>query len=102
MKYGDRPPSNCFYALLLPKKDEFGAEAFTIENCYLPEKYQEALKQAMAEKEGHFEGLSIDRIANDLKNKAKTILAEQAKSFDETEFDGFKPLFGLIEEIRKL
>lgn len=102
VKYGDRPPSNCFYALLLPKKDEFGAEAFTIENCYLPEKYQEALKQAMAEKEGHFEGLSIDRIANDLKNKAKTILAEQAKSFDETEFDGFKPLFGLIEEIRKL
>lgn len=102
IKHNDVKSSNCFYALLLPKKDEFGAEAFTIENCYLPEKYQEALKQAMAEKEGHFEGLSIDRIANDLKNKAKTILAEQAKSFDETEFDGFKPLFDLIEEIRKL
>lgn len=102
IKHNDVKSSNCFYALLLPKKEEFGAEAFTIENCYLPEKYQEALKQAMAEKEGHFEGLSIDRIANDLKNKAKTILAEQAKSFDAHDFDGFKPLFDLIEEIRKL
>lgn len=102
VKHNDVKAPDCFYAFMLPKKSEFGKEPFTIENCFLPEKYQEALKQAITEKEGHFEGLSIDRIANDLKNKAKTILAEQAKSFDETEFDGFKPLFDLIEEIRKL
>ncbi len=102
VKHNDVKSPDCFYAFMLPKKTEFGKEPFTIENCFLPEKYQVALKQAMTEKEGHFEGLSIDRIATDLKNKAKTILAEQAKSFDETEFDGFKPLFDLIEEIRKL
>lgn len=102
VKYKNGKTSNCFYAFLLPKKGEFADGAFTIENCYMPEKYQEALKQAMAEKEGHFAGLSIDRIADDLKNKAKTILAEQAKSFEATDFEGYKPLFGLIEEIRRL
>lgn len=102
VKYKDGKPSNCFYAFLLPKKGEFTDAAFTIENCYIPEKYQEALKQAMTEKEGHFAGLSIDRIADDLKNKAKTILAEQTKSFETTDFEGFKPIFDLIEEIRKL
>ena len=102
VKYKDGKPSNCFYAFMLPKKGEFAEGAFTIENCYIPEKYQEALKQAMTEKEGHFAGLSIDRIADDLKNKAKTILAEQAKSFDMLEFEGFRPIFDLIEEIRVL
>lgn len=102
VKYKDGKPSNCFYAFLLPKKGEFADMAYTIENCYAPEKYQEALKQAMTEKEGYFAGLSIDRIADDLKNKAKTILAEQAKSFETTDFEGFKPIFNLIEEIRRL
>lgn len=102
VKYKDGAPSKCFYAFMLPKKREFAEGAFTIENCYLPEKYQEALKQALMEKEGYFAGLSIDRIADDLKNKAKTILAEQAKSFEMLDFEGFKPIFDLIEEIRKL
>ena len=102
VKYKDGAPSKCFYAFMLPKKREFAEGAFTIENCYLPEKYQEALKQALMEKEGYFAGLSIDRIADDLKNKAKTILAEQAKSFEMLDFEGFKPIFDLIEEIRTL
>jgi len=102
IKYGDSQPSHSFYAFLLPKKTEYGDDAYTIENCYEPEKYQEALKQAMTEKEGHFAGLSIDRIADDLKNKAKTILAEHAKSFEATDFEDFKPIFDLIDEIRRL
>ena len=103
IKYGDQEPSKSFYAILLPKKDEFkGKTAFTIENCYSPDKYQEALKQALTEKEGHFEGLSIEKIANDLKNKAKIILAERAKSFETTDFDGFRSLFNLIDEIRRI
>ena len=102
IKYGDGQPSHSFYAFLLPKKTEYGEDAYTIENCYEPEKYQEALNQAMTEKEGHFAGLSIDRIADDLKNKAKTILADKAKSFEMLDFDGFRPIFDLIEEIRKL
>lgn len=103
IKRNDGVPSKSFYAFLLPKKNEFRENmAFTIENCYSSDKYQGALKQAMVEKEGHFGGLSIDRIADDLKNKAKMILAEQAKSFDMMDFDGFKPVFDLIDKIRTL
>ena len=103
VKYGDRLPSKSFYAILLPKKTEFkGETAFTIENCYSPDKYQNAFKQALEDKMGHFEGLPIDKVADDLKNKAKTILAEQAKSFETTDFEGFKPIFDLIDKIRIL
>lgn len=103
IKHHDGVPSKSFYAFLLPRKNEFKENmAFTIENCYSSDKFQEALKQAMLEKEGHFDGLSIDRIADDLKNKAKMILAEHAKSFDMMDFDGFKPVFDLIDKIRTL
>lgn len=102
IKYGEGQPSHSFYAFLLPKKTEYGDDAYTIKNCYEPEKFQEAFKQAMTEKEGHFAGLSIDRIADDIKNKAKTILADHAKSFDATDFEGFKPIFDLVDEIREL
>lgn len=102
VKYKDGKPSSCFYAFLLPIKTDFSDNAFTIENCYAPEKYQAAFKQALKEKEGHFGGLSIDKIADDLKNKAKTILAEQAKSFDAVDFESFRQIFNFIEEIRNL
>ena len=44
-------PSSCFYAFLLPIKTDFSDNAFTIENCYAPEKYQAAFKQALIEKQ---------------------------------------------------
>ena len=88
-------------AFLLPKSEGF-KESFTIENCYDAKKYEEAYNQAVEEKKGHFDGLSIDTIADNIKNKSKTILAEQAKSFDVKDFEGFKPIFNLIEETRML
>ena len=58
--------------------------------------------QAVSDKQGHFAGLSIDKIANDIKNKSKTILADHCKTFDNNDFDGFTPIFDIIEEIRQL
>lgn len=101
VKYKDVVPSKSFYAFLLPKTEGF-KESFTIENCYDAKKYEEAYNQAVEEKKGHFDGLSIDTIADNIKNKSKTILAEQAKSFGVKDFEGFKPIFNLIEETRML
>lgn len=101
VKYKDGIPSKSFYAFLLPKPEGF-KESFTIENCYDAKKYEAAYNQALEEKKGHFDGLSIDTIADNIKNKSKTILAEQAKSFDVKDFEGFKPIFNLIEETRML
>lgn len=101
VKYKDGVSSKSFYAFLLPKSEGF-KESFTIENCYAAKKYEAAYYQAMEEKKGYFDGLSIDTIADNIKNKSKTILAEQAKSFDVKDFEGFKPIFNLIEETRML
>ena len=55
VKYKDAIVTNNFYAFLLPKTAEYKPnESFTIENCYPPEKYQEAVEQAVAEKHGYY------------------------------------------------
>lgn len=86
---------------MLPKKKDYD-EDFTIENCYSPDKYEQAVTQAVSDKKGHFAGLSIDKIADDIKNKSKTLLANSCKSFADNDFEGFKPIFDIIEEIRQL
>ena len=94
--------SNIFFIFLLPKKASY-QDDYTIENCYDAKKYEAAYNQAVEEKKGHFDGLSIDKIAEDIKGKSKTILAERAKSFkDAKDFEGFKPIFDIIREINKL
>ena len=75
---------------------------FTIENCYDASKYEEAFCKAVEDKKGHFNNLSIDTIADNLKNKSKTILANKAKYFSPNDFEGFKPIFELIDKIRQL
>lgn len=102
VKYKDGIPSTSFYAILLPKPRNYSDKEFTIENCYDASKYEDAFRTALEEKKGYFEGLSIDTIAEDLKNKSKTILANNAKSFDASDFSGFKPVFELIDKIRQL
>lgn len=99
VKTKDGQPSDTFYAFLLPKKAEFGKNPFTIENCYAPDKYQSAFAMALKEKEGHFDGLPIDTIADDLKNKAKVILADKAKSFTKADFVWFKEIFEILRKI---
>lgn len=98
VKYKDAIATNNFYAFLLPKTA--GYDSFTIENCYPPEKYQEAVEQAVAAKHGHYSGLSIDKVADDIKNKSKTILAKNCKSFIDEDFDYFSAIFDLVNEIR--
>jgi len=103
VKYKDGKPSKCFYAFLLPKKDGFKPdEGFTIENCYSAVKYEEACAAAFREKQGHFVNMSIDRIADDLKCKSKTILAENARMFEDEDFEGFRPIFDLIKAVAYL
>lgn len=103
VKYKDSISTKCFYAFLLPKTTSFDAkEDFTIENCYPSIKYQDAIEKALNDKKGHFDNLSIDRIATDLKNKSKTILADNAKSFEKSDFEGFRRIFELIKEIQNL
>lgn len=58
------------------------------------------IEKALNDKKGHFDNLSIDRIATDLKNKSKTILADNAKSFEKSDFEGFRRIFELIKEIQ--
>lgn len=92
--------STNFYVFLLPKKD--GYDDFTIENCYEPENYQDAYIEALSQKQGHFGGLSIDKISDDLKNKAKIILANRVKKYTSHDFEGFIPLFEILDKIRQL
>lgn len=100
-KYNSLGMSRNFYVFLLPKKDGF-EDGFTIENCYPVNLYEESVQTALLDKLGHFENLSIDKIANDIKNRSKTILADRCKTFNNDDFSGFKPIFDIIEEIRQL
>ena len=101
VKYKDGIASTNFYAFLLPKTNGYNPkEPFTIENCYPSEKYQEAVEQAVKQKHGYYSGLSIDKVADDIKNKSKTILAANCASFDDGDFNNFSAIFDLIDEIR--
>ena len=99
--YHKTSQSNNFFIFLLPKEANY-QDDYTIENCYDAKKYEAAYNQAVEEKKGHFDGLSIDKIAEDIKNKSKTILADNCKGFSGSDFDGFKPIFDIIQEIDKL
>ena len=101
VKYKDNSPSTSFYAFLLPKPSDY-KDDFTIENCYDASKYEGAFSMALEDKKGYFNGLSIDTIAEDIKNKAKTILAIRAQSFSTNDFIGFTPIFELLDKIRTL
>lgn len=102
VKYKDGVPSTSFYAFLLPKPKGYTDNGFTIESCYDASKYEEAFSTALEDKKGYFVGLSIDTIADELKNKSKIILANNAKSFAASDFEGFKPIFELLDKIREL
>lgn len=102
VKYKENMPSTSFYAFLLPKPNGYTDEDFTIENCYDASKYEDAFVMAVEGKKGYFNSLSIDTIAEDLKNKSKTILASNAKSFNASDFNGFRHIFELLDKIRQL
>lgn len=90
--------SDYFFAILLPKPKGH-KKGFTIENCYDAIKYEEAFVSAVKQKAGYFNSLSIDDISDEIKNKSKTIMANNATTFKAEDFDGFKPLFDIIKTI---
>lgn len=103
VQYKNKKTSNCFYAFLLPKPNGYDEKQdCTIENMYPSSKYEEALEQAFQDKKGHFNSLSIDKVATDLKNKSKTILSDNAKEYTDSDFESFNKIFALIQEINKL
>lgn len=100
-KYNSLGASRNFYIFLLPKKDGF-EDGFTIENCYPVTLYEEAVKTSLQDKIGHFENLSIDKIADDIKNRSKLHLANNCPMYQDEDFTGFNPIFKIIDEIRQL
>ncbi len=92
--------SDIFYAILLPKPEDFPDKNYTIENLYSPDKYQESYSMALETAKGHFGKKSIDSISTDIKEKSKNILAEMSKDFSENDFENFKPLFEILKTIK--
>lgn len=98
--FGNKP-SDYFFVILLPKPKGH-TKSFTIENCYDSTKYESAFLCATKQKSGHFNSSSIDEISNEIKNKSKTIMATNSNTYNKTDFNGFKPLFDIINKINKL
>jgi len=90
------------------KKNEHGLYAITlspsngdatIENLYEESKYYEAFKNVVERKD--FKGL-VSKYAEDITKDAKIELSEMIKEFASSDFNGFKSLFDLIQEIQQL
>lgn len=96
---GNGTPSNEFYAFLLPKPSGHSDDV-TIENYYDSSKYEAAFTQALNDKQGYFNLLSIDKISDDLKIKSKTILADMSKDFEIEDFSRYKLIFDQIVKIQ--
>lgn len=88
-----------FYALKYPKHTDHKSNAFTIENMFDSIHFETAYKEAMSQY--HFNGKSLESISEDIKDKAKNILAEKSKEFDKEEFKHFRALFDQVRKIRE-
>lgn len=95
----DKTEHNHFFAFPLIKPDGFTKDC-TIENMFVPEKYEEAFKEALNKSIGHFSNKSIDDINKDIKENSKNVLADNSKSFDKEDFVHFRKLFDLIKSIK--
>jgi predicted ATP-dependent endonuclease of OLD family/predicted transport protein len=95
----DKTEHNHFFAFPLIKPDGFTKDC-TIENMFVPEKYEEAFKEALSKSIGHFSNKSIDDINKDIKENSKNVLADNSKSFDKEDFLHFRKLFDLIKSIK--
>ncbi len=93
VKYNNTKNKYGLYAITLPTKSDA-----TIENLYDNSKYNMAFQQVVTK--NTFKGL-VSQYSNDITKEAKIELSNMAKSFPPTDFEGFKPLFDLIEEIRQ-
>lgn len=77
-------------------------DGFTVENMFDSKYFERAFSSALSEFSGKFENKYIDTITKEIKERAKTILAEQSKSLNsKDDFANFRELFDLILEIKK-
>ncbi|GAA4100513.1 AAA family ATPase [Mucilaginibacter panaciglaebae] len=97
---GDVIAHDNFFAFALIKPDNHTSSC-TIENMYLPEKYEAALREAFDKSIGNYGNKSIDDINKKIKEDSKNILAENSKSFSKSDFQNFPKLFDLITKIKK-
>jgi len=97
----DKTEHNHYFAFPLIKPDGYIKDC-TIENMFIPEKYEEAFKEALNKSIGHFSNKSIEDINKDIKESSKNILAENSKNFDKEDFIHFRKLFDLIKTINNL
>lgn len=82
------------YAITLPSNDDA-----TIENLYDGAKYYEAFKNIVGKK--NFKGL-VSKYAESITKEAKIEMSNMIGKFAPSDFDGFKPLFDLLQEIKKI
>ena len=89
------------------KKNKYGLYAITlpsdidstIENLYDTSKYDEAFKSIVGKKS--FKGL-VSTYAESIAKEAKIEMSNMVGTFNSSDFDGFKPLFDLLQEIKSL
>lgn len=95
VKYEPRKKNkNGLYAITLPSKKDV-----TIENLYDQTKYDQAFKEVVAR--NSFKGLVSDYSKN-ITEQAKIEMSNRVDHFTPSDFNGFKPLFDVIMEIKKL
>ena len=82
------------YAITLPSKGDA-----TIENLYDESKYYKAFKNIV--EKNSFNGL-ISMYSEKITKEAKIEMSNMVGTFDQDEFNGFRTLFGLLQEINKL
>ncbi|QQR94797.1 MAG: ATP-binding protein [Bacteroidota bacterium] len=97
----DAPPSKEFFWLLYPIPKNWKGD-FTVENFYDGSKYEEAYIEALDKTKGYFKAKPIEDVATDIKLKSKNILAYNTSKFVKSDFDGFKPLFDILLQIKAI
>ena len=95
----DKLEHNNFFAISLIKPQGFTDDC-TIESMFDPRKYQSAYVSAM-DNYKYFSNRSIEKINKEIKEESKNLLATQSNSFSKDDFKYFRPLFNLIEQIRR-
>lgn len=88
-----------FYAFKYSKHADHKSNAFTVENMFDSNHFELAYKEAL--NQYIFNGKSLDSISDDIKDKAKNILAEKSKDFEKEDFKHFRILFDQIRKIKE-
>lgn len=91
---------NNYFAFALPKPSGFKADC-TIENMYDKNKFKEAFLEAVKKAQSNSKDKSVKGMAEDIKDNAKKLLAEESNNFTKNEFNYFIPLFNIIDQIKK-